>query len=84
MGDQRLEGIFLVNLGILELEMERLVESCTHFKWALMILEEVGDNRLVVIIMGNLGTLLYIEGDLGHAERCHQEVLTLFRMVGDW
>ena len=62
VGNRRLEGNLIGNLGILHAVQGRLAEARAYFEQALAIHREVGNRRIEGIDTGNLGSAYMEEG----------------------
>jgi tetratricopeptide (TPR) repeat protein len=76
---KELIGTLQGDLGNVLTIMRQYEEAKTAYEASLAICREVGNNRGVAVIDGQLGTLALERGDLSEAERCHQEALTFFQ-----
>lgn len=82
-GDDRLRGIVLTNLAVLDQELGDLARASARFGEALELLARSDDRRLEAIALGNLGMLHHERGDLEAALEAHERALVQLRATLD-
>ena len=83
LGDRRLEGILLGDLGVYHNSMGRTEDARRHYEEALAIHREVGDHRQEGIVLGNLASLGLLQGRMEEARCRFEEALAVHRKVGN-
>ena len=79
----RSKGIDHTDLADVLTDMGQYAEARSEYEKGLEIAKEVEDDRQQGAILGQLGTLALVQGDLNEARRRHQEALTLFQRLGE-
>jgi tetratricopeptide (TPR) repeat protein len=72
-----------INLGELLTDMGDYGAARTAYEQSLAINEEIGDERENALVLGELGTLAYLEGNLTEAAQRYQVALSRFQQLGE-
>jgi predicted ATPase/class 3 adenylate cyclase/Tfp pilus assembly protein PilF len=83
VGDHRLEGSVLRDLGGLHQHQGRMDEARVHYDAALTLAREIGDRRLEGTVLGNLGNTHQNLGRMDEARAHYDAALTVVREIGD-
>jgi predicted ATPase/class 3 adenylate cyclase/Tfp pilus assembly protein PilF len=83
VGNRRLEGSVLANLGVVSARQGRMEEALRHFEEGLAIHREVGNRGAEGSVLGNLGLTHAMLGHVDESLRQHLESLAIHREVGN-
>ena len=83
VGDRRLEGRVLCNLGRTHSQQTRLGEALSCLTMALAIAREVGDGRFEGIVLNAMGMAHHMQGHVEEAQSLQEAALAVARTVGD-
>lgn len=83
IGDIRLEGSCLNNLGIYAVRTGSPEQALRYFQQSLEIQQQIGEIQFGGILANNIGTLYLYRYDLATARRYYEKSLQLYRKAGD-
>ena len=83
IGDKRMQGMHMGNLGRLYRELSEYGLSNKHFDQAIAIFREIGDQRNEGIHLGEQGIVLNIVNQLDPAVTHFNMAIAIFREIGD-
>jgi tetratricopeptide (TPR) repeat protein len=83
LADDTLVCLALASKGSICLELGRPSDSRAHYEAALEVARRNGDERQQAGLLGNLGILLFGEGDGDEAEHVFKRCLAMLRRTGD-
>jgi tetratricopeptide (TPR) repeat protein len=82
IGNRRVEGSVLGNLGLLHYEQGQLKQALDYYEGALAIHREVGSRRFEGTVLGNLGLLRFEMGELEESRAQYEAAIATHRAVG--
>ena len=83
IGDKKLEGMHLGNLGLAYADLGETRRAIEHYEQALAISREIGDRRGEGSSFGNLGNAYADLGETPRAIEHHEQALAISREIGD-
>ncbi|MCC7164000.1 MAG: tetratricopeptide repeat protein [Anaerolineae bacterium] len=83
LGDKRLEGTALGNLGSAYADLGEVRQAIGYYEQALVIAREIGDRRGEGNALGNLGLAYAALGEVRRAIEFYEQQLAIVREIGD-